>query len=63
MTGMTMDRRKAFQVKRGCDVYYEFRVMAFKCRVCLEKCEIGEEVVKAIDKSELDEFHRKIDEE
>lgn len=60
---MTMDRRSAFKIDRDCDVYFEFRIIAFKCRVCTHKCELGEEVVKTVDRVEFDEFHRKIDQE
>ena len=58
-----MDRRRAYNVDGECDLFPELKIIAFKCRICKKKCEIGEEIVKAIDKFELNEFHRKINQE
>lgn len=60
---MGTDRRKAFDVEKDCYHFPEIKLIAFKCRICREKCEIGEEIVKTIDRFEIDEFHRKAETE
>lgn len=60
---MTTDTRKPFEVKKDCYYVPDMKIIAFKCRICREKCEMGEEIVKTIDRLELDEYHRKFETE
>ena len=63
MIEMASDRRKAFTVKKDCYYVPELKLISFKCRVCLKKCELGEEIMKAVDRLELNEYHRKFETE
>jgi hypothetical protein len=60
---MTIEKRKPLEVLRDCLLVHELKIISFKCRICMQKCELGEEIIRAIDKIELDEFHREMDEQ
>ena len=53
-----MDRRKAYLLDPNCGRYHELEIIAFKCRVCKKKCDLGEVIVKAVDRVELGKLRR-----
>lgn len=56
---MATERRKPFDLKKDCHYLADLKLVSLRCRICKNKCEIGEEVIRAVDQVELDEYHRK----
>jgi hypothetical protein len=60
---MAIDQRDALVMKKDCYFLPDIKLISLECRICMNKCEIGEQIVKCIDQVENDEYHHKFETE